>query len=102
MLDGRVRNFTVNGVARDQMWIVNNQLVVEAYIHEEMRAKGFIPVLDQKTDVRWSRNDDETFNYTVTIKALKTGRRKAKKFRGVMLAQGVLINEDGTPELIRS
>lgn len=101
MLSTKIRNFTVNGVARDQMWIVNNQLVVEAYIQEEMRAKGFLPVLDERTDLRWSRNDDDTFNYTVTLKAIKVGKRKAKKFRGVMLQQSLLIQEDGTPELIR-
>lgn len=102
MIDTKIRNFTVNGVARDQMWIIDNQLVVESYIHEEMRAKGFLPVLDERTDLRWDRNDDDTFSYRITIKAIKVGKRKAQRFRGAMLQQGLLINQDGSSELIRS
>lgn len=103
MLTGRIRKFTVHGVARDQSWIVNNQLLIETYVHEEMLAKGFLPVLDRQSELRWSYNEeDDTFNYTITIECLKVGRRKSKKFRGVVLNQGLLIDMEGGTELLRT
>lgn len=94
----KFRNFVTTGEAQDQEWIINNQLLLETYIHDEMREKGFIPVLDIDTDVRWWYNkESETFNFRLSIKGLKIGKRQAKKYLGVHSKQGVLVDLEHNP-----
>lgn len=95
----QLRSYFVNGVARDQEWIVSNREMVESYARDNMRENGFVPLLNEETQLFWEYDKDSgNFKYKLELKAMWLGK-KAKYYMGVL--DGVLIdNERANAELI--
>ncbi len=95
MTKSNFRPYIVEGVARDEMWIINNRELVESHAHDDMRANGFLPLLDVPSDLHWEFVPETGhFKYKLTIKGKYVGKRKAKLAKGV-LSEGLIISEGG-------
>lgn len=92
----KYRNFTTTGEARDQEWIINNQEMIEGHIHDEMRAKGFLPVVDGDVGVKWwFKKDSETFGFKMTVKGLKVSKKQARDLYAILDSQDLAVTVDG-------
>lgn len=86
-------DYFVDGVAKDQMWIIEHREYLQEELHKDMREKGFIPVLDIDMTVSWSY-DEETghFKYRLGAKGQGVGRKKAKNFLGILSQEGIVLD----------
>lgn len=87
----KLRDYFVDGEARNQEWIISNREMVEAYTRDEMKEHGFVPVVGEDSKLTWQYDQDkDTFRYRIAIKALWVGKVKAKDYFGVV--DGVLLD----------
>jgi hypothetical protein len=97
----QVKDYYVDGIAKDQDWIVKNREYLEEELHKDMRDKGFIPVLDIPMKVTWeyiSKKGDKNegkFKFRMTAKGHGVGCRKAKKFLGILSEEGIMFGING-------
>ncbi len=96
MTQNKYRTYKIEGTAVDQDWIVKNRTMIEEYSRDDMRAHGFVPVLDIPTALTWSWDEPKNvFNYTLTCAGQYMGKRKAKLYVGILHEQGIRITVDG-------
>lgn len=89
----KLSDYFVDGVAKDQEWIINHREYLEEELHKDMRLKGFAPVLDIPMKVSWDF-DSKTgnFKYRLAAKAVGVGCKKSKKLLGYMSNEGVMLD----------
>lgn len=92
----QLKDYYVDGVAKDQDWIVKHREYLEEELHKDMRNRGFIPVLDIPMKVNWSYDKDSGhFKYRLTAKGAGVGVRKAKRFLGILSEEGIMFGING-------
>lgn len=90
----KIKKYTTNGTAVDQDWITRNRDMIENYIHDDMRANGFVPVLDLHSELFWSLNANGSFDYTINVRGVWVGKRKSSDYVGYMSEDGVLLSSE--------
>lgn len=91
----KISKYRTEGIARDHEWILDNQWIVAEYLREEMRAVGFVPVLDEDHVLNyWYDAPNEVFKYALTVRGLKLGE-EAKKFSGFLKTSSTLLDLEG-------
>lgn len=92
----KYRLYKIDGTAVDQDWIVKNRQMIEEYTRDDMREKGFIPVLDVSTNLKWEWDqDNNVFKYRLECFGKYVGKRKAKLYIGILSEQGIVLSADG-------
>lgn len=89
----KLSDYYVDGVAKDQEWIIKNHEYLEEELHNYMRQNGYIPVLDQPMKVTWEF-DAETgnFKYRLAAKGQGVGRKKSQKYLGILSEERILLD----------
>jgi hypothetical protein len=92
----RTSSYTINGIAKDQNWIVANRAWLEEEMLKHMRENGYIPILDANIELYWEYNkEDDTFSYKMVAKGRRVGPKRSKKVLGYLMSEGVLLGLDG-------
>jgi hypothetical protein len=96
MMIMKYRSYKVEGTAIDEVWIVKNRNMVEDHMRDDMRAHGFIPVLDIPTELEWAWDQERNvFTYQLTAFGKHVGKRKAKQYLGILDESGLALTKDG-------
>lgn len=88
-------NFFVKGECEDHGWLTRNRDIFEAEMHEDMRRKGCLPVLDIDVEYKWRYNPkSELCEFTAIAKCMKVGRKRAAGLDGVLSEADVVVSMD--------
>jgi len=88
-------DYYVDGIAKDQVWIVNHREMLEHYTHQDMRDHGYIPVLDIDPVITWEY-DKKTgnFRYRIQVKGQRVGKKNSITKLGILSKEGVVLDLD--------
>lgn len=93
MRDG-IKLYEVDGEALDNAWIAKNRDMLDRHVVDDMRANGYIPVLDIDPEFTSVFDPEkETFKFTVGIYAYYMGD-KSEEYMGIIYNDGILISRD--------
>jgi hypothetical protein len=93
MSQKKFKTYFVDGVAKDQEWIVAHTEYLEEELHKDMRSKGYIPVLDIPMKVNWEYDEKSgNFKYRLASKGKAVGCKTAKKHLGILSEQGIVLD----------
>lgn len=93
MKDG-IKLYEVDGQALDNAWIARNREMLDKHVVDDMRANGYVPVLDiDPTFVSTFDHETETFKFTVGIYGYQMGE-KAYEYMGILYHDGILVSKD--------
>jgi hypothetical protein len=99
MYDKPIRMFEQTGVIHDEKALGRIRLEIEKIIEDDMRSKGYVPVLDLGSGYFTFYNDEkDTFNFRITVYGIYIGKRKAYEWRGYNM--GKLIHPMTSGELL--
>lgn len=88
-------DYSMEGEAKDHEWILANRTMLESYLIEDMREKGFIPVLDASAGLSYAFNEEkQTFDFSIKAKAVQVGRQKSQQYMGIILGEGIMVSKD--------
>lgn len=75
-----IKYFYEEGEAIDGEAVLRTRHQVEDHIREEMRGKGYVPVLDILPQLYWEFSEEsETFKFVIIIYGTFVGKVKAKR-----------------------
>lgn len=90
----RQHRFKQSGKAIDVETVYRLQSELITVILENMRRRGYVPILDERVEVLTSYNErDEIFDYEIAIYGIYVGKRRAERIYGIH--KGFLIRIDG-------
>lgn len=90
----KLDNYYVTGTARDHEWIINNREMFEESLRDEMRATGYIPVLDLPINITWEYDAKFLCHFKAHAKGLKVGRRRSMNTLGYMSKEGFIVDRE--------
>lgn len=91
-----IRDFSIEGEAKDGETIIRIRKEVEDNVLEDMRSKGYVPIIDLLPQLFWEYNKDTSnFTYEITIYGTFVGKVKSRQILGVLDSRFLLFeNED--------
>lgn len=89
----KFKTYFVDGIAKDQEWIIEHSQYLEEELHKDMRSKGYIPVLDIPMKVNWEFDEKSGhFKYRLASKGKAVGCKTAKKYLGILSEEGIMLD----------
>lgn len=85
--DRKIKNFHIDGVAKDQETIIRLRGELEGRIIEDMRNLGYVPSLDITPEMFWVYQKDEdppNFKYVIIVYGAYVGKKKSKEILGLL------------------
>jgi hypothetical protein len=80
-----IKRFSIDGVAVDGEAILRIRKELEDRLIEDMRERGYVPVIDILPQLYWEYNkDQENFSYTISVYGVYLGKKKSKQILGVL------------------
>lgn len=90
-------NYYVSGECSDHGWLTKNQDLFELEMREEMRKKGYIPVLDAPVVYTWDYDSKSGLcKFQAVAKGLKSGRKKSRESMGILSKEGIIVGKEGS------
>jgi len=83
MLNRNIKTFWINGVIKDDSDIIRLREMYERLLTEEMRSKGYVPVLD--LDPQFSlkyNNDKDQYTFNLEMYGVFVGKKKSREIEG--------------------
>ncbi len=94
-----IKSYFVDGIAKDQEWIIDHRDQLEEGMRQDMRDHGWIPVIDIPINITWDYNSDkDTFNFRMEAKGKRAGRKRALKSVGILSQEGIMVMSDSNGE----
>lgn len=88
-----LKPFTLDVQFKDSAFFAKKQDDIVRIIHEMMREKGYIPVLDLNPYITVEYDcQNDTFNYKVTCHGTYVGRKKSWELQGWTMGRLLPIN----------
>jgi hypothetical protein len=78
-----IRRFTIDGVLKKDSDIPRIRAQYESLLVHDLRANGYIPVLD--LDTQWATEydiDGDTWKFTLSVYGIYLGKKRAYKWEG--------------------
>ena len=83
MLKKNIRSFIVSGVIKDDSAFVRIREMHERLLLEDMRSKGYVPVLDLEPQFSIKYNEKkENYSFYLEMFGVYVGKRKAHEIEG--------------------
>jgi len=83
MLKKNIRSFIVSGVIKDDSAFVRIREMHERLLLEDMRSKGYVPVLDLEPQFSIKYNEKkENYSFYLEMFGVYVGKRKALEIEG--------------------
>lgn len=79
-----IKSFPIDGIAKDQETILRLRGELESRIIDDMRVKGYVPVLDITPEMYWEYQEDTTFKYLIVVYGTYVGKKKAIDIMGML------------------
>jgi hypothetical protein len=83
MLKRNIKPFWINGVIKNDSDIIRLREMYERLLTDEMRSKGYVPVLD--LDIQFSlryNSDKDEYGFNLELYGVFVGKRKAWELEG--------------------
>lgn len=81
----KIKKFELDGVAKDGETIIRLRKELEDRILDDMRHKGYVPIIDILPQLYWSYNKDkDLFDYSIVIFGIYVGTKKATEILGIL------------------
>ena len=79
----KIHNFTIAGVIGDDSQIIRSRELYERTILQDMRDKGYVPVLDMlpQFNITYVQQQNK-YGFTLTMFGVFVGRSKAQRIEG--------------------
>jgi hypothetical protein len=83
MLSKKIHNFWIGGVIKDDANIIKTRENFERLLVQQMRDKGYVPVLDMmpQFSVKYNQEKNE-YGFNITMYGIFVGKKKAFKLEG--------------------
>lgn len=78
-----IKKFVQDGTAVDQEAIIRIRPELESHLIDEMRGKGYVPILDITPELFWEFKNPN-FKFAVIIYGTFVGKKKAKEIMGLL------------------
>jgi hypothetical protein len=79
----KIHNFTINGVIGDDSQIIKMRELYEKTIVQQMRDKGYVPVLDMAPQFNTSYVEQKNqYGFSLTMFAVYVGKNKSQLYEG--------------------
>lgn len=83
MYPRKIHDFWINGVILDDSKITSSRENFERMLVQQMRDKGYVPVLDMQPQFSIKYNNDaNTYNFILVMYGIFLGKRKATQYIG--------------------
>lgn len=83
MLKRNIKTFWINGVIRDDSDIIRLREMYEHLLLDEMRTKGYVPVLDLDTQFSLKYNvEKDEYNFNIEMYGVYVGKKKSREIEG--------------------
>jgi hypothetical protein len=83
MLNRNIKSFVVGGVIKDDSSIAKSREMYERILLQDMRDKGYVPVLDLESQFSISYNlNKDTYNFHLEMFGVYVGKKKAHAIEG--------------------
>lgn len=90
-----IKGFSIDGKAVDGETIIRIRKQIEDHIVDDMRNRGYVPVIDIMPSLYWEYDKDhEQFSYTLTVYGIYVGKRKSKEILGILDHRPIYIEHD--------
>ena len=87
-----IKKFQVDGVARDQEDIIRLRTQLESHMIDDMRVKGYVPVLDITPELFWNyEKEDQNFKYLLIVYGSYVGKRKSRDILGLLGSHPIFV-----------
>lgn len=91
----KIRDFKVDGVAQDGETILRIRRELEERLVDDMRAKGYVPVIDLLPQLYWEfRKDEGDFEYVIVVYGVYIGKKKAQQILGLLDSKEIYFQEE--------
>lgn len=89
-----IETFSVDGIARDQESIIRIRVELEHRIIEQMREKGYVPILDITPELYWEYINDgpdkEKFKFLLVLYGTHVGE-KSNQIMGMLGPHAIMF-----------
>jgi len=83
MLKRNIKTFWINGVIKDDSDIIRLREMYERLLTEEMRSKGYVPVLDLDPQFSLKYNSDkDEYTFNLEMYGVFVGKKKSREIEG--------------------
>ncbi len=90
----KIREFIIDGVAIDGETIIRLRPLVEEAAIQELRQRGYVPVIDKETELTWEYDkENNRFNYWVKLYMVYIGKKKAYEILGMIGSRPIFIEK---------
>lgn len=87
-----IKGFTVDGEALDGETIIRIRKQIEDEVVDQMRFKGYVPVIDIMPSLYWSYDAEKNrFYYTLTVYGIYVGKRRSQEILGMLNHRPIYI-----------
>ena len=83
MLNKNIKSFLISGVIGDDAGIGKAREMYERILLQDMRSKGYVPVLDLESQfsIKYNKNKDN-YSFFLEMFGVYVGKRKAQEIEG--------------------
>jgi len=83
MLKRNIKSFLISGVIKDDSSIGKSRIMYEKLLVQDMRDKGYVPVLDLEPQFSIKYNEvKDNYSFFLEMFGVYIGKRKAKEIEG--------------------
>jgi hypothetical protein len=91
----KIKDFVTEGEAADGETIIRIRDEIEEVMMEDMRTKGYVPVIDLLPQLYWGYDKDtEHFNFSIIIYGTYVGKRKAREIMGILDSRPMFFEQE--------
>jgi len=81
----QIKPFLEKGTCKEHEWAIKNQFMIEGYITDDMREKGYVPQLDIVPELYIEyQHEEEEFIYAVVVYGTYVGKVESQKVLGML------------------
>lgn len=80
-----IKPFDISGITKYHEWAIKNQFMLEGYLNDQIREKGYVPQMDITPELYIEYQAyEKTFKYAVVIYGTYVGKVEAQKILGFL------------------
>jgi ABC-type Fe2+-enterobactin transport system substrate-binding protein len=92
----KIKPFYIDGEAIDVEAVIRQRQELESRIIEDMRLKGYVPVLDITPELFTDFNvDKENFKFAIIVYGTYLGKKKSQQIMGMLGPHQIVFENEG-------